>query len=379
MIFWWNESKLADFIEKTISKDSIQNDIDSLAGELKMMNNSVADEKRAVQELKVYVNKYMQEASRSSQSSIDIEHLVASIKADNIQFIRKTIEERNSSLELQIHESVRNTEKANRQLSVHENELQQLNDEIKKNTTNDLFAKLCKDYEDEKHKTAELKEIVQKQSKGIASLSQMVEELKIQVATLNSKLVGKETENRTEKDIPLQTKHLFFDNNANENKCRLMMLTEHAKQLKERLIQDGMALEDVYVKLTENMINKLKRLCDKNNEKKYDADKLANETAKILKQTIVKGMTQEKIKEFFLQYMNECGIRKLEWSVGRKMTNDDYEYLEEPIMYEEVSDEKMIGAITEIKQNTYVIDYYDDDEKYEAIIPGLYRIGKRKK
>ena len=238
------------------------------------------------------------------------------------------------------------------------------------------FARVIKDFEGEKQKTAKLTKIVQKQSAEIELLSKKVEELENQVAVLNSKLVSSTNESTGSDEIPTSAKLLTFDDDVNANKCKLMKLIENAELLKKRLVYDGIALENVYVKLVENMIDKLNKLSNKNTEKSYAADKLANETVRIFRQTVVKGMGQEKIKDYFLQYMDECGIRKLEWSVGRKITNDDYEYLEEPIMYKEVQDEKLIGIIIEIIQDAYVIDYYDDEEKYEAIIPGVYRICK---
>lgn len=325
MIFWWSEARLASFIKNYISKGHIQDD-------------------------------------RGITTRMD----ALSTQADA----------RFKSVEDRLAESVRNMMQVNSVLLAHENEMKRLNDEIRNKTTDDVFARVLKDYEDEKQKTAKLTEIVQKQSEGIASLSQMVEELRSQVAVLNSKLASSTNGNIASDEIPSPANFLVFNDDVNANKCKLMMLIEHAELLKKSLVNDGMALEDVYVKLVQNMLDKLNKLSSKNAEKQYAADKLANETVKILRQTIVKGMTQEKLKDHFLQYMNECGIRKLAWSVGRKITNDDYEYLEEPIVYEEVSDERLIGTITEIIQDTYVIDYYDDDDKYEAIIPGQYRIGK---
>lgn len=268
--------------------------------------------------------------------------------------------------------AVQNNAQINGVLMERERKLKLLSTEIEKQSNTELLNNLMKGYDEEKKKNDELSEIVRKQSEGIAILSKTIEELREQIKKLGEQI------DYTDEIVQIHTvkKSLFFDDNYNENKCKLLSLLGQSKELKNQLCEMGLDSTDVYQKLVDNLINKLDNFIAKNSEKQYTADKIANGIVKILKQTIIKGLTQEKVKTIFIQYMDGCGIRRLDWNIGRKISNADYEYLEEPIMYEDVNDDKKAGTILEIIQDTYVVDYLEDDERYEAIIPGLYRIGR---
>lgn len=431
MIFWWSEDRLDKFIEVSIRQGRIQQYIDDLTEELGTINKKVDNNERniknlgnSVQEIIDFINNSFSVIQNKNQSiPVDVDELMATITKQVEKYFTDTtaklnkVERRLSELE---QKQVRATDtnninfdidalissiksdyikyvnnaisQNNATLSAYENEFKRILAQVEKQTHSDLVEQIIRDYENEKNKNAELLEIVKKQSEEIKRQSQeskkqseiialcvqKIEELECKVNPLNSKLEIKNVKEEVQELKSTQTKikPLVFDDNENKNKSKLLNLLEKAKILKEKLSGIGIEDTDIYMKLVDNLINKLSKLIDKNDERKYTADKLANETARALRQTIVKGLSQKKIKGLFIQYMDECGIRKLDWHVGKKLTDDDYEYLEEPIIYEEVSDTTKIGTILEIIQDTYLIDYCEDDGKYEVIIHGMYRIGK---
>ena len=46
------------------------------------------------------------------------------------------------------------------------------------------------------------------------------------------------------------------------------------------------------------------------------------------------------------------------------------------ISYQETKDIRLDQCILHIDQDAYAIDFADDSEVYEAIIPGIYKVGK---
>ena len=428
MIFLWSETKLAMYIEKYLSEMGIPNKVNKLERDLDVVNNTIEQDRASVGNIEIYLSKYSRETNNTigslknlvndiknennnkhqivpmdsdelqkliyaeiaafskqvygkldtfgqrittleqkgerKQSQIDISALVNSIQADYTQIISKNIEENNKSLELRFQDI--NNQYLNQLKAVllrHEDELKHQCSSNSDLSGNETITQLIRNFEEEQKKNIALTELVNKQSEGIKALTKKIEQLTRDIEEL-----------KTEKKE--QKVSLYFDEDTDSNTSKILMLIHQAKSLKQTLLDKGMLLDDVYVKLVDNLLDKLNKMSAKNLEKNYAADKLANEMVKIFRQTIAKGMIQEKVKDIFSQYMENCGIRKLDWSIGKKMTNDDYEYLEEPIMYEEVLDAKKVGTIVDIIQDTYVIDYYEDNEKYEAIIPGVYRIGK---
>ena len=124
---------------------------------------------------------------------------------------------------------------------------------------------------------------------------------------------------------------------------------------------------------------KIEKIIAKNQNGEMEPEKIAYECVKIYKQTIVQAMSQKKLKDILEEYMKNCKFQKLDWNVGKQLENDDYEYLEEPILYEDVGEKELDCTIRSIKQDTYIIKYVEDGEELEAIIPGIYCLGKYRK
>jgi hypothetical protein len=189
-----------------------------------------------------------------------------------------------------------------------------------------------------------------------------------------------ESEQAVQENPTEDTKYLTFTDDFQNNQELLQNMIEQTKLLRARITERYHDQKDfdIYLKLVDKCIEKLERISEKNQDHATEAEKLANDCVKAFKQTVVKAMSQEKLRDVMREYMAKCNFRKLDWKVGKTLTNDDYDYLEEPVLYVDVEDKSMDDSICDIKQDTYIIDYIEDDEKYEAVIPGIYCIGRYK-
>lgn len=238
----------------------------------------------------------------------------------------------------------------------------------------------------ESRKNAELENIVNSQKSDIKFLTETVASMKANMDRLSAYVVkpvdhspeqsGKYEDAKEVSAEPMR-QYLVFTDDCERNEGFLRKIVEQTKLLRAAIVNmyDSQDV-DVYLKLTDKCITKMGQIIDRNQDGGIDPEKVAHDCVKVLKQTVVKAMSQEKLKNVLNEYMAGCHFRKLDWKVGKKLYDDDYEYLEEPILYEDVDKKELDGTILGIRQDTFIIEYMEDDEKYEAIIPGIYCIGK---
>lgn len=235
---------------------------------------------------------------------------------------------------------------------------------------------LKKELNEEKESNAKLLKMVKKQEADILKLEALVREIQDKI------LYQKQESNEpVVEDISKPVSIIvIFSDNIEKNKKALncfIVQTQKLREEVEKLFDNSEALE-LYLKLIDKCLKKFESLSEKFLEKQYSSDKLANESAKILKQTIVRAMSQEVLKSYMDKYMKACGVRKLNWKIGKQIADEDYDYIDEPIFYDNISDISLNNTITAIIQDTFIIDYQEDNNQYEAVIPGIYKIGKYK-
>lgn len=256
----------------------------------------------------------------------------------------------------------------NQELERRNTEIQQLKLSLyhEKKTSEEMIAHIRKQNQE-----------IERLSACILKLQQEMADIAVQTRSLQEPVTAQHSTPDLCTDEQKFLNYVFSDDSA-ENMNILNNYISQSHKLREQMqvLFEGREEGDIYLKLFDKCIRKLESLVEKNKERFYEADKLANESAKIFKQTIAKAMSQKQLRERLDQYMKACGIRKLDWRIGKVLENDDYGYLEEPILYDEVSDPKLNNTITEIRQDTYLIDYREDDRQYEAVIPGIYSIGR---
>lgn len=172
----------------------------------------------------------------------------------------------------------------------------------------------------------------------------------------------------------------FSDNEIENLKIveNFQMQTKLLKTQMEEKFSDESEI-DICIRLVDKCIDKLDKLQSKNEKSKLEPDCLANECAKILRQTIIKILSKKKLAKTLDNYFENCHVRKVRWFVGKKLEDEDYDYLDEPVLYEEVEDETKKNTICKIIQDGYIIDYIEDDIPYEVVIPGIYCVGSYKK
>lgn len=241
-----------------------------------------------------------------------------------------------------------------------------------------------------------LQQIVQQQDIKISSLEKQVKDLMLAVDILTKaqntpeekkdmpvpaeeKTAGTKQKSGKQETVPVHITAVFDDNPVHNKKSLEHFITQIKKTRgKFEKKFTGKENAEIYLKLTDKCLKKFENLLVKFQEKEYEAGKLASESAKILKQTLIRALSQKMAKEIIYEYMELCGIRKVEWAVGKIMKDDDYNYLDEPVFYEEVEDINLDNVLMEIQQDAFIIDYIEDDCKYEEILPGIYKIGKIK-
>ena len=190
------------------------------------------------------------------------------------------------------------------------------------------------------------------------------------------KMKQKETVNEVKAE---EKKEPFvFGDNVENNVRFLENVKRQTLALRDKFLklsEEGYDIQ-IHLKLIDKYLEKTQKLIEKAAE--YDVEKMANDFVKAFKTTMAKMMSQETISKYVNEYMEGCNIKKLVWSIGKKLQDEDFEYLEEPILYEDVMDRQMHLTIRGIKQETYIVEYMENDELFELVIPGIYIIGRYK-
>ncbi len=135
---------------------------------------------------------------------------------------------------------------------------------------------------------------------------------------------------------------------------------------------------DIYRRLLDKCQKKLESLSKKMDEKRFGSEKLAGEVVKVFSQSVVKGLSQESVAGLMGDFLAACGLRKIRFKPGQKLTDGDYEYVDDLVFYEDVDKASMNNCIIAVRQDAYVLDYTDENGPGEAVIPGSYKIGKYK-
>lgn len=141
----------------------------------------------------------------------------------------------------------------------------------------------------------------------------------------------------------------------------------------------GSAAElEVYFKIIDKCSKKFSDLAAKMQNKEYDSEQLAVETVKILKQTVVKALAKEEIRPDVEHFLEKCMLQKVKLVPGQELSDEDYEYVDEMVFYKDVHDKNQHNRIIEVIQDAFTVRYVQDGDEYEAVIPGIYRLGRYK-
>lgn len=344
------EEKIIKLQSVNLNCQEVDTEIRKVVGELKddiakEIKNNILSQIPApdidVNEIKKIVDETIRSSLAQSIGNTNVEEIKQSLKSELGVYVNQSVSSYFNGI--------------NNELNKQSKEIQQLKAALSQESSHNLT----------------LSSKIEKQDESIQSLTSTVSIMKAELDKLNEIIRRLELEKLT---------YVVFGAGLCDNGKIIHNFIQQSKKLRTEISvkfddEEGI---DICLKLIDKCIAKMEALYVKNEENALDSDKLANESAKIFNQTVIKAMSQNKLKDILDRYMQACKIRKLDWHIGKKMTDNDYEYLEEPILYEDVSDERLNNTIRDIKQDTYLIDYVEDEKKYEAIIPGIYCIGRYK-
>ncbi len=184
--------------------------------------------------------------------------------------------------------------------------------------------------------------------------------------------------------VPIKKKAVsVFSEDSAENNRALKLAADNAVKLRNEYSKILTDLSDceVYFKTADNCVSKLKALSEKASSQKMDASKTAGELVKILKSTIIKNFSKKELAPVIDKYLKCCGFEKVELEFGKKLTDNDYEYIENSPMFVPVDSPEKNNTIVSKEHDAYVISYFDEDEDEisHKIIEGEYRIGAYKR
>ncbi|MBQ7008829.1 MAG: hypothetical protein IJN05_06390 [Ruminococcus sp.] len=172
-------------------------------------------------------------------------------------------------------------------------------------------------------------------------------------------------------------KQLCFDDEWERSLDTIKFILDNAICLKEQYNEifrnsgDG----DVYVRTVDNLISRLKKIT----EKSQNSSKTADGISKAIQATIIKNYCCNQLKDFLDKYMDECGFKRIELEIGKKIDDNDLDYIENCIRVD-VNDKELHNTIINKTHDAYVFRCYDseEDELFDKIIPGGYSIGSYK-
>lgn len=172
-------------------------------------------------------------------------------------------------------------------------------------------------------------------------------------------------------------KQLCFDDEWECSLDTIKLIRDNAIRLKEQYnyILSRSGDSNVYIRTVDNLINRLKKI----SEKPQNSSKTADGISKAIKTTIMKNYCCNELKCVLDKYMDVCGFKRIELEIGKKIDDNDLDYIENCIRVD-VDDDKQHNTIIKKTHDAYVFRCYDSEENefFDKIIPGGYSIGNYK-
>lgn len=175
-----------------------------------------------------------------------------------------------------------------------------------------------------------------------------------------------------------KTKHswVVFSDDFQFNKRKIDSFIKKGEQLRDdiRSLESDGTIE-IYYKIVDMLLSKLSMFRDKLLPN-TSSSKFAKVFCSILSQTLVKGLQNSRISPFFENYLIQCGVKKENYSIGQKIKNDDYDYIEEPLLTVPVNNKDQNETIKKIIRNAYSVHYKEDGNDEFYVLPGIFEIGQ---
>lgn len=173
----------------------------------------------------------------------------------------------------------------------------------------------------------------------------------------------------------------LFSNNLLRNEKMLSNILGNAKELRNKyysIIEDNVE-NSVYFKTVDNCVKKLEKLTEKISLKEMEPSKIAGELVKILNSTIVKNFVKRELHSVIDQFMTDCSFIRKELYVGKKLSDEDYDFIGEMPLDVPVDSADQHNVIQAKEHDAYLIYYKDEEGLSYRVIDGKYSIGKYSK
>lgn len=369
MLFFMTKRALTNYIVKCVEELLKQYGITEIKKTVRKIDSQYSDLKNVVGG----------NISVLSNRQNEMDNIVKSISADVLELQRlmkaqdNTLQFDEQLLQRMVAEAV-------------QKKVDELKNSLNSELSNQVVHSLKNDIANRDNKIRELELVLYQEKAKNFSHEQKINELSEKFMLMKSQFENalyaleqmKQKDNANEFKAEEKKDTFVFCDNAENNVKFFENIVKQTVVLRNKFIklsEEGYDVQ-IHLKLIDKYLEKVQKIMEKTAE--CDVEKTANDFVKVFKNTIAKMMSQETISDYMNEYMGCCNIKKLVWPIGKKLDDDDFEYLEEPILYEDVTDRQLHLTIRGIKQETYIVEYMEDDELFEVVIPGIYIIGRYK-
>lgn len=198
------------------------------------------------------------------------------------------------------------------------------------------------------------------------------------VGNIVGNIVGIEEKKTEQEPEDTQMTPVFNADHAH-NKYALEQFVLQCTKLKENYEAQLGRKESTqqYFEMVEKCQGQFEAMLRSMQEKNMTPAQLASQTVKILRQTLIRSMSQKTVKSMVEVFLWNCSVRKIEWEQGRKLSQQDGDYVDtHHVSYQKTKDMRIDRCIARIEQDAYAVDFEQEGEMYEVIIPGIYKIWK---
>lgn len=352
MFFWITESKIRIIVRKEISNYKKTIGSERVVNEYKSGNENYIS-RDEVEHLVNHILKIVDSkvGTKIKENNIDIEKLVEDIIDKKLRKIStNNIDLRFKQLENQLQNEINKNNKLIQEIIIQRRQINDLNNRV--TDLENLIKNIPKNPYESKKQTEYENTVVNKEESP--------QNIEVQ-----------------EKKVKPEIKPLFTLEDSLNKKVISKFIIE-ADTLKNTIIENIGNNEESssYIKLVDMCKEKLISLQKKMTEKLFLPDKIASQLGRILKNTVIKGISHKKISTFIEKYLSNCNVRKISFNIGYKLKDEDYEYIEECVIYQDVNDKNLDNCILKKERDAYVIVYEDEGGLFEIIIPGIYILGR---
>ena len=384
-----NYEKLISEQEATLDKlVSLENAIISIKrksdaftefGENKNTIDFKSESKNIVMTLKTYIDEQIEKSEKSNVSINDVSKMIRQSESQIINQMNSLVE--HSSAQPTVNDDYN---KINQQMAAIMQQVNNSNQRIEQ-LYNLLNNEIIRNNQ-LVNSIGLIQQHINELEQSSSSVSQSAISPSVFPITSDSSVNEKERATAVKVDIipakpkSVNTAPIFTDNSALNIKM-INAILKNALTLQEKYAKVLPRSDEnsIYFKTVDSCVNKLQKLADKVVSTDMESSKIAVELVKILNLTVVKNFVNKSLLSVIDEFLLDCKFIKKELDIGKKLSDEDYDYIGEMPLEVPVSSSEKHNVIVRKKHDAYVIYYKDDEGISNCIICGEYSIGKYSK